>query len=98
MEKTNEQIAMRVSWNTLIWNVVLSAFKMFTGILAHSAAMISDSVHSLSDVLSTIIVMIGVKMAGKKSDKDHPYGHERMECVAAIVLDANQGLKTASKQ
>ena len=86
MEKTNEQIAMRVSWNTLIWNVVLSAFKMFTGILAHSAAMISDSVHSLSDVLSTIIVMIGVKMAGKKSDKDHPYGHERMECVAAIVL------------
>lgn len=88
MERTNEQIAMRVSWNTIIVNVVLSAFKMFAGIFAHSAAMLSDSVHSLSDVLSTFIVIIGVKLANKKSDKEHPYGHERMECVAAIVLSA----------
>ena len=50
--------------------------------------MISDAVHSASDVLSTFIVIIGVKIANKESDKTHPYGHERMECVAAILLSA----------
>ena len=88
MQKTNEQIAMRVSVNTIAGNVVLTAFKLFAGIIANSAAMVSDAVHSLSDVLSTFIVMIGVKLAGKKSDKEHPYGHERMECAAAIILAA----------
>ncbi len=53
-----------------------------------SGAMISDAVHSASDVLSTFIVIIGVKIANKESDKTHPYGHERMECVAAILLAA----------
>ncbi len=48
--------------------------------------MISDAVHSASDVFSSIIVIIGVKLSAKKSDKEHPYGHERMECVAAILL------------
>lgn len=86
MKKTNEQIAISVSVNSIIGNVILSVFKMFAGIFANSAAMISDAVHSLSDVLSTIIVIAGVKMANKQSDKEHQYGHERMECVAAIVL------------
>ena len=81
-----KQIAMRVSRLTILWNTVLSAVKLLAGILAHSGAMVSDAVHSLSDVFSTIIVMIGVRAAGKASDKEHPYGHERMECVAAIVL------------
>lgn len=86
MSKTNEQIALRVSVETILGNVILTVFKLFAGFVAHSGAMLSDAVHSLSDVLSTFIVIIGVKLAGKKSDKDHPYGHERMECVAAIVL------------
>lgn len=86
MEQSYEQTAMRVSWNTIIGNVILSAFKLFAGIFANSAAMISDAVHSISDVLSTIIVIIGVKLASQKSDKEHPYGHERMECVAAVIL------------
>lgn len=50
--------------------------------------MISDAVHSVSDIFSTVIVFIGVKLAGKESDKEHPYGHERLECVAAIILSA----------
>lgn len=86
MEKTNEQIAMRVSWNTIIGNVTLSAFKLWAGIVGRSAAMLSDAVHSLSDVLSTIVVIIGVKLANQKADKEHPYGHERFESVAAILL------------
>jgi cation diffusion facilitator family transporter len=48
--------------------------------------MVSDAIHSASDVFSTIIVLIGIALAAKESDKDHPYGHERLECVAAIIL------------
>lgn len=81
-----QKIAMRVSTVSIIGNVLLSLFKLIAGIFAHSGAMISDAVHSASDVFSTIIVMIGVTMAGKKSDVDHQYGHERMECVASIIL------------
>lgn len=77
---------MRVSVISVIVNLVLSAFKLLAGIFANSGAMISDAVHSASDVFSTFIVMIGVTISGKKADKEHPYGHERMECVAAIVL------------
>ncbi len=81
-----ERVAMRVSLVSIVGNVLLAAFKFFAGIAAHSGAMLSDAVHSASDVFSTIIVMIGVKASGRESDKEHPYGHERMECVAAIVL------------
>lgn len=48
--------------------------------------MISDAVHSASDVFSTVIVMIGVKISSRDSDTEHPYGHERLECVAAVIL------------
>lgn len=81
-----EKIAMRVSVNSMAANIILSVFKLAAGIVAHSGAMISDAVHSASDVFSTIIVMIGVRLAGKEADEDHQYGHERLECVAAILL------------
>lgn len=81
-----EKTAVRVSVVSIIGNAVLSAFKVLAGVIAHSGAMISDGVHSASDVFSSIIVIIGVKLSAKKSDKEHPYGHERMECVAAIIL------------
>ncbi len=81
-----EYESMRVSRISLIVNAMLSIFKLIAGIVAHSGAMISDSIHSATDVFSTFIVMIGVKMASKDADKEHPYGHERLECVASIVL------------
>ena len=84
--KTNEQIAMRVSANSIAVNLMLSIFKLIAGLLASSGAMISDAIHSASDVFSTIIVIIGVKISGKASDEDHPYGHDRFECVASIIL------------
>ena len=86
MDKTSEQIAMRVSFRTIVGNVLLTVLKMIAGILGRSGAMVSDAVHSLSDVISTVIVMVGVKLANKKPDKEHPYGHERLECVAALIL------------
>ena len=84
--QTAEQTAMRVSAVSIVGNIILSLFKLMAGILAHSGAMISDAVHSASDVFSSIVVIIGVKLSAKASDKEHPYGHERMECVAAVIL------------
>lgn len=85
-QHTNQQTAMRVSLVTIAQNIALSALKLAAGLLAHSGAMVSDAVHSASDVMTTLVVMAGVKLAGKASDKDHPYGHERLECVAALLL------------
>lgn len=85
-ENAYEKTAMRISFVSISMNILLSLFKLLAGVLSHSGAMISDAIHSASDVFSTIVVMIGVKISGKESDKEHPYGHERMECVAAIIL------------
>lgn len=79
---------MKVSRRTIYSNLVLSVFKLAAGIIAHSSAMISDAVHSASDVFSTLIVMIGVRISGRKADGNHHYGHERMEAVATILLAA----------
>lgn len=81
-----EKVANRVSFITIVQNTFLSVFKLLAGIFGHSNAMISDAIHSASDVFSTIIVLIGVRLSSRASDKEHPYGHERMECVAAIIL------------
>lgn len=81
-----QKTANRVSLVSIFGNLILSAFKLLAGIIAHSGAMISDAVHSASDVFSTIVVIIGIRVSAKDSDKDHPYGHERMECVAAVIL------------
>ena len=81
-----QKIANKVSFYTIIWNMVLSVVKFLAGIIAHSNAMISDAVHSASDVFSTVVVIIGIRLASKEADKEHPYGHERLECVAAIIL------------
>ena len=83
---TDCKIAERVSFVSIAVNLFLSLFKFAAGVIAHSGAMISDSVHSASDVFSSIIVIIGYKISDKKPDKDHPYGHERFECITSIVL------------
>jgi len=78
----------KVSIVSIVINIALTVFKLFAGVFSNSGAMVSDAVHSASDVLSTVIVIVGAKMSQKDSDKEHPYGHERMECVAAVILAA----------
>lgn len=85
-ENEFQMIANRVSAITIFQNAMLSVFKLIAGMVANSNAMISDAIHSASDVFSTIIVIIGVKISSRESDREHPYGHERMECVAALLL------------
>lgn len=91
----NKRIAMRISNVSIVINVVLSALKILAGVIAHSSAMISDAVHSLSDVLSTFVVMAGIHISSKESDADHQYGHERYECVASIILATMLGITGA---
>lgn len=89
---SREQTTMRVSLVSICGNLFLCFFKFFAGILGHSGALISDAVHSAADAIDTIIVIIGIKMASKAPDARHPYGHERMECVAAIILSIILGI------
>lgn len=85
-QNTFENQAIKASLVSIVGNIILALIKFIAGIIGHSAAMISDAVHSSSDVFSTIVVIWGVKLSAKEADADHPYGHERLECVASIIL------------
>lgn len=76
----------RLSAVGIVGNVALSAFKLFAGIAGNSGAMVSDAVHSLSDVFATFTAYLGVRASRRKADDSHPYGHERLECLASLVL------------
>lgn len=80
------RIVRKISAVGIAGNILLSLFKLVAGIVGHSGAMLSDAVHSLSDVFATLIAFIGVKLAKKKADIRHPYGHDRFECVASLAL------------
>ncbi|MCL2637052.1 MAG: cation diffusion facilitator family transporter [Oscillospiraceae bacterium] len=86
MTSENLKIANRVEIRTVIINFLLTAVQFVIGLLAGSAALISSAIHTLSDGATTIIVIIGVNVAGKKSDKSHQYGHERFESVASLIM------------
>ena len=88
MNINEDKIVKETALVGIIGNVLLSAFKVFAGIYGHSAAMVSDAVHSLSDVFATLIAYIGRRIAEKPADKEHPYGHERFECIASVMLGA----------
>lgn len=85
-KRTNKEIAFHISKVSISVNLLLAFVKFFAGIIGRSAAMVSDAIHSASDIFSTLIVMVGVGMAAKESDEDHPYGHDRLECIASVVL------------
>ncbi|MBQ8080472.1 MAG: cation transporter [Clostridia bacterium] len=84
--ESNEKAAMRVSTVSILINGLLVLVKLAAGILASSGAMVADAIHSASDVFSTLVVMLGIHMAAKQPDREHPYGHERMECIASFLL------------
>jgi cation diffusion facilitator family transporter len=81
-----KNIIRNLSLVSIIGNALLSGFKIFAGVFGRSGAMISDAIHSFSDVLTTVIAYLGVKISKKLPDQEHPYGHERLECVASILL------------
>ena len=82
----NKKQANKVSFITIGGNLTLALLKFAAGFLGRSQAMISDAVHSLTDVVSTVIMMLGINMSAKKEDSSHPYGHERIESIFSIIL------------
>lgn len=85
-QNQTKKIISEVTFVTITVNVILSAFKLFAGIFASSGAMVSDAIHTLSDVLTTVIAYIGVRMSKKEADDHHNYGHDRFECVVSLIL------------
>lgn len=83
-EKT--RIVNNVSITCIIVNTFLSIGKIIVGVLGHSSAIITDAVNSIGDVISTIIIIVGNKVSEKASDEEHPYGHEKFECIFMILF------------
>ena len=84
----NIKIMNKVAAVGVFGNILLTAVKLAAGITGHSGAMVSDAIHSLSDVFATFVAWIGTRLSGKKADRSHPYGHERFEVVASLILGA----------
>ncbi len=83
---TRLEVGTQVTKNTIWINIALALVKLAAGIIAGSSAMIADAIHSGSDILTSIAVMIGLAMGSKPADEDHPYGHARLEAVAAKIV------------
>ena len=88
MNNNREKIVVKTSIISIVANIILAGFKAFIGFLSNSIAIISDAVNNLSDALSSIITIIGTKLAGKAPDKEHPYGHGRIEYITSLVVSA----------
>ena len=86
MKDSYQKTANRISLLCMVCNLVLSAAKLAAGIAGTSTAMVSDAVHSFSDALGDVIAMIGVQLSEKEPDEGHPYGHERIESVASVII------------
>jgi len=73
-------------WVSIVVNVILFAVKIVIGLAISSISLIADAVHTLADSVTSVVVIVGFKIAKKPSDKEHPFGHGRMESVAALVV------------
>lgn len=86
MEDKSYIIAKKVSLITILANIILAIFKLTAGFVGKSSAMVADGIHTLSDVLTTLVALVGIRVASKKADENHPYGHEKYESVFAKLL------------
>ena len=85
MEQREKQI-MAVTWVGLVINTLLTAFKLIAGFVGNSSAMVADGVHSLSDFVSDIVILVFLKISGKSRDKNHDFGHGKFETMATFIL------------
>ncbi len=88
MKNKREKEVIKTSIISILANIVLAGFKVFVGLLSNSIAIISDAVNNLSDALSSIITIIGTKLAGKAPNKKHPYGYGRIEYMTSLIVSA----------
>lgn len=85
-ERSREKIIVRASITGILANVMLAAFKAVVGIVSNSIAIVLDAVNNLSDAASSVITIIGTKLAGREADKKHPFGYGRIEYLSALVI------------
>lgn len=102
--ETRYEEANKVTITVILWNVLLTVIKIFSGIIGNSTAMIADGIHSASDIITSVGVLIGNKISSKPRDKEHNYGHEKAETLVSfllsiilIVVSVTIGLEGAKK-
>lgn len=88
MVNKREKVVVRTSIISILANLILVGFKATVGLLANSIAIISDAINNLSDALSSIITIVGTKLAGKAPDEEHPYGYGRIEYITSFIVSA----------
>lgn len=81
-----EKTIIRTSILGILANIVLASFKAIVGIFSHSIAILLDAVNNLTDALSSVVTIVGTKLASKPADKKHPFGHGRAEYLSALVI------------
>ena len=88
MDNKRERVVIKTSIISILSNIILAGFKAFVGLVTNSIAIVSDAVNNLSDALSSIITIVGTKLAGKAPDKKHPYGYGRIEYMTSLIVSA----------
>ena len=87
-EKEREKIIVKTSVMGILTNVLLVGFKMTVGLISNSIAVILDAINNLSDALSSVVTIVGAKLAGKAPDKKHPLGYGRIEYLTSMIVSA----------
>jgi len=90
--RKRKNLLRRAAWGGIVSNLFLSLVKGVAGYLGNSKALIADAFHSASDVISSVVVLVGINAASKPPDHDHPYGHGKAEMVAAIIVSVLLGV------
>ena len=86
MDTSRDKIIIRTSIIGILANLFLAGFKAAIGLLSNSIAIVMDAVNNLSDAASSIITIVGTKLAGKEPDRKHPFGYGRIEYLTAMVI------------
>lgn len=84
--ETRYEEANKVTIQAIVWNIILTVIKIIAGIFGKSSAMISDGLHSASDIISSVGVLIGNYVSSRPDDKEHNYGHEKAETLVSFLL------------
>ncbi|EGT2226239.1 cation diffusion facilitator family transporter, partial [Clostridioides difficile] len=84
--ETRYEEANKITIQSILWNVVLTIIKVIAGVIGNSSAMIADGLHSASDIISSIGVLIGNYVSSRPGDREHNYGHEKAETLVSFVL------------
>lgn len=96
MSNGDNRLGFIASWTSFILNIILFLLKLWIGILCGSIAMVADAWHTLSDTITSAVVIVGLWVSGRPADREHPFGHGRFEYIAAIIIGillANVGIK-----